>query len=451
MSRDIARDVYNALIVPTADAKGALPSAFARSPGGHRSPHSKSQPLSAEPTDSSELAEVLNAVAALCVCELRRQRVAVSLVHTRDRIVLHVAQDAGERAGRRISEMVHDVWELLVDFAQIIGNPQARSSKAKVRGHEAQRRILERLVRHGIERLRYRVQKHWELLQSTCLRLQAEQVKRGRMYKDFCVVALRIAELREALMMSIPPDDWGAHVAPHLGRFYLAEQKSSVRHLDNMRLFLDQLHMSTDDSHVLANRLSNYIAKCASLVDHANLIMRLASYRTHSPIFTIPHFHVVTIPCRSERHPRAGSLSFWKSLLRREKRDESSTVLYSLHPECALLEYHHNMFHPGHRYAPAPDAPSHMIGTSKDPCHACRILFSTYHTTRPDGPQQSHYPLFLHLSPMQKAASPGKASTWLPPRLDGLGSDVESRFASHLLEEYRQYRMWTQEDVVVAA
>ncbi|GJE89467.1 hypothetical protein PsYK624_055680 [Phanerochaete sordida] len=450
MSRHIARDVYNALIVPTADAKGVLPPAFAHSPSGLRAPAPARKPLSPKASDSSELAELLNAVAALCVCEPRRQRVAVSLVHTRDRIVLHVAQTAGEPAGRRIAAMVHDVWQLLVEFAQVIGDPQARSAKARARGHEAQRRILERLVRHNVEQLRYRVFKHWELLQHTCLRLQAEKVKRGRMYKDFCAVAVRIAELREALSVAVPPHDWGAHVAPLLGRFYLAEQKSSVRGVDNMRLFLDQLQVSTDENHALATQLSKYISKCAALVDNANFLMRLASYRTHSPIFWTPHFHVVTVACRSERHPRAGSLSFWKSLLRKERRAESVTVQYSLHPECALLEYHHNTLLP-HGGCPArPDVPSHVVGTSKDPCHACRILFSTYHTTHSEGTQHMYSSLNLHLSPVQRAAPSAKVDSWLPPRLDGLGSDVESRFASQLLEEYRQFRLWTKEDIAVA-
>ncbi|EKM61510.1 uncharacterized protein PHACADRAFT_190683 [Phanerochaete carnosa HHB-10118-sp] len=450
MTQNIARDVYNASVVPTADAKGAPPAAFTHSPSGLRPAYSTPKPLFAESTGNGELANLLNAIAALCVCEPQHQRVAVSLVHLKDRIVLHIAQNASREWEQSIPKMVHDVWRLLADFARVIGDPQTRSLKAKARGHEAQRRILERLVRHGVEQLRHRVCKHWELLQHTCLRLQAEKVKRGRMYKDFCAVALRIAELREALLVPVPPRDWGTHVAPLLGRFYLAEQKSSVRGVDNMRLFLDQLNMSTDESYALATRLSKYISKCAALIENTNMIMRLASFRTHSPIFGTPHFEVITIPCRSERHSRAGSLSFWKSLSRREKRDDGVMMSYFLHAECALLEYHHNTLRPRSGHVTAPDVPSHVVGTSKTPCHACRILFSTYHTTYSEELQKKHCPLHLHLSPVQGDGSSTKVDSWLPPRLEGLGSDVESRFASHLLEEYRQYRMWTRKDIAAA-
>lgn len=177
--------------------------------------------------------------------------------------------------------------------------------------------------------------------------------------------------------------------------------------------------------------------------------MRLASYRAHSPIFLTPHFDIKTVPCRWERQPRAGSLSLWKSLLRKDKQDEA-LVQYRLHPECALLEHHHNTLRPHHGYAATPDVPSHLIGTSKDPCYACRIFFSTYHTAYPDKPRQPHHPLHLHLSPVQGTTSPAKVDSWLPPRLEGLGADVESKFASRLLEEYRQYRLWTREDIPVA-
>lgn len=247
MAHDIARNIYRTSVVSTANSKGVLPPAPVHSPRSSRSAHATPKPLSSpEPSDDGGLADLLNAIAALCVCEPQHQRVAVSLVHTKDRIVIHVAQSAGGSADRSIAEMVREVWRLLVDFEHAIGDTKARSSKAKARGHESQRRILERLVRHGIERLRHRVCKHWELLQTTCIRLQTEKVKQGRMYKDFCAVALRLAELREALLVPTSPADWGAHIAPLLGRFYIAEQKSSVRGLDNMRLFLDQLHMSTD-------------------------------------------------------------------------------------------------------------------------------------------------------------------------------------------------------------
>lgn len=34
---------------------------------------------------------------------------------------------------------------------------------------------------------------------------------------------------------------------------------------------------------------------------------------------------------------------------------------------------------------------------------------------------------------------------WLPPRLDGVGKDVEAKFASQLLEEYRQHTIDTHD------
>ena len=248
MSHDIARDVYNTLVRPAADEHGALPIAFrsARGPAAMPGGPDTKRPLHMEHDgDDRNLSDLLNAVAALCVCEPRHQRVAVSLVHGKERLMLHVAQNAGDDVGPTVAFMVRDTWRLLVNFAHIIGGPDSRSSKAKSLAHEAQRRILERLVYHGVRRLRYRVLKHWEFFQNVCMRLQTEKVKHGKLYKDFLAVALGVAELKESLISPESPD-WGKVVAPHLGKLYLAQQQSSARQFDGLRRLFDQLDVTPD-------------------------------------------------------------------------------------------------------------------------------------------------------------------------------------------------------------
>jgi hypothetical protein len=215
----------------------------------NRTDGTQKQPLDLECTGADRaLSEALNAVAALCVCEPRHHRAAVSLVHRKECLVLHVAQSSGDDVGADIASMVEDVWRLLVDFANVIGGPDTRSAKGKIRGHEAQRRVLERLVHHGVRRLRYRVLKHWEFFQDVCIRLQTEKVKHGKVYKDFFAVALRVAELKESLISSEPPD-WGKVVAPQLGRLFLALQQSSVRTPDALHQFISQLDVTPDGEH----------------------------------------------------------------------------------------------------------------------------------------------------------------------------------------------------------
>lgn len=244
MSHDIARDVYNALVVPTAAADGTLPPAFCDFRQTPRSEYAKKGPFAENDTEG-DLTGILNAVASLCVIVPRHHRVAVSLVHRHDSIVLHIAHSAGEAAASHIRDMVHDIWNLLVDFSRVIGEPNARSSQARARGHEAQRRILERLARHGIKKLRHRVLKHWDMFQDVCIRLQKENIKHGGTYRDFFAVSLRLTELRQVIISS-EPADWGRHVAPHLGRLYLATQKLSAKGSSDLHLLLGQLAISAD-------------------------------------------------------------------------------------------------------------------------------------------------------------------------------------------------------------
>lgn len=169
--------------------------------------------------------------------------------------------------------------------------------------------------------------------------------------------------------------------------------------------------------------------------------MKLATYRTHSPILNIPYFDVRFVPCRRERHPPAGSLLFWKSLSRGSSITREELVPYHLHPECALLEFHHNVANTDYGSSTSPDTPSHQLGCSKDPCYACRTFFSAYLALRAHKQprhESSHY--YVH---MQLGSAGGGCAVhnglWLPPRLDGVGNDVEARFASQLLEKYRQH------------
>lgn len=175
--------------------------------------------------------------------------------------------------------------------------------------------------------------------------------------------------------------------------------------------------------------------------------MKLASYRYQSPIFNTPSFEVKLVSCRTERQPRAGSLFFWKRLLHKSvlAQDPESLVSYQLHPECALLEYHHNTLHSS-PWTATPDTPSHQLGTSKEPCHACRTFFAAYHACRADTSHDPphYYPLHLRLPATQGETPSTHSGNWLPPRLWGIGEDVESKFASQLLEEYRYYRTAAQ-------
>ena len=169
--------------------------------------------------------------------------------------------------------------------------------------------------------------------------------------------------------------------------------------------------------------------------------MKLATYRTHSLILNVPHFAVQLTSCRHERHPPAGSLLFWKSLPRDPSTAREALVPYRIHPECALLEYHHNTLNAKCDSPATPDTPSPQVGSSKVPCYACKTFFSAYqslYTQREPHHELSHYPVHLRLS----SASSGhteRHGLWLPPVLDGVGEDVEAGVASRLLKEYRQY------------
>ena len=257
MSHDIARDPYNALVAPTVASNRTPPPAFC---GPRQTPHSAyaKKPLSTEGDKEGELADLLNAVASLCVTEPRHHRIAVSLVHKHDNIVLHVAQSAGEAAASHIRDMVHDVWNLLISFSRIIGDSNARSSHAKAQGHDAQRRILERLTRHGINRLRYRLLKHWEVFQDVCVRLQTEDIKHGRTYKDFFAVSLCLTELKQAIT-SPESADWERRIAPHLGRLYLATQKLFAKGSGELYLLLDQLSLDVGGEYIVTVPLTELI------------------------------------------------------------------------------------------------------------------------------------------------------------------------------------------------
>lgn len=167
--------------------------------------------------------------------------------------------------------------------------------------------------------------------------------------------------------------------------------------------------------------------------------MKLASFRSHSPIFSIPRFQVKLIRCRSEHYSRAGSLSYWKSLLNNSQQQTTeSAIPYHMHPECAMLEYHHNSMY-GLNNSRTVDTPTAQIGTSSEPCHACKMFFATYKDKPPD------YSLQLNLSSTSSSSSPERHSLWLPPRLEGIGDDVEERFASLLLDDYRAHQVQTQD------
>jgi hypothetical protein len=108
-----------------------------------------------------------------------------------------------------------------------------------------------------------------------------------------------------------------------------------------------------------------------------------------------------------------------------------------MHPECALLEYHHNSI-----YSSDPtrvsDTPSAHIGTSNDPCYACRAFFAAYKDKPPD------FSLQLNLNSATNKISPAR-DLWLPPRLESIGADIEQRFATLLLDDYQTYWVRNQE------
>ena len=187
----------------------------------------------------------------------------------------------------------------------------------------------------------------------------------------------------------------------------------------------------------LAQRVSKYLAKCTAIVDSANMVMRLASYRNLCPVFNTPCFEVKLVSCRSERHPRTGSLAFWKTLFDITPEPDI-LVPFWMHPECALLEYHHNSLYSA-RSAVIGDTPVPQIGTSNDPCHACKTFFSTYK----DKP--SNFSLHMCLSTATRDVSLVCDDLWLPPRLESAGYDLERRFANLLLDEYRIHRVIQQE------
>ena len=157
--------------------------------------------------------------------------------------------------------------------------------------------------------------------------------------------------------------------------------------------------------------------------------MKLAKYRSHSPILNIPHFSVRFIPCRHERYPPAGSLLFSKNLPHSPSHTRETLVSHSIHPECALLEYHHNTLNAVCNPPATPDTPSPHLGSSKAPCYACRIFFSAYQSlyTQKHHHKLAHHYVYIRLSPVSddRAVHPG---FWLPPHLDGVGEDVEAKF-----------------------
>ncbi|KIP11679.1 hypothetical protein PHLGIDRAFT_33200 [Phlebiopsis gigantea 11061_1 CR5-6] len=430
---DIARDVYNALVIPTATDGGALPPAFADAHLRNAAADSAKKPLSREDSNGeSDLRGILDAVASLCASEPRHHRVAVSLVHMQDRIALHIAQSAGEPAAAHIADMVYDAWTLLGEFSRTIGDRSARSAQAKTLGHEAQRRVLERLVRHGVRRLRYRILKHWDMFHDVCVRLQATQAKHTRTYEQFFAVALRLAELRNAIL-SPEQEDWGRQVAPHLGRLFIAAQRLSAKDCDLYSLF-NQLTRSATECQQLMYQVIKYLSKCTRLVDNANIVMKLATYGTHSSILRTPYFNVRLVACRHEHHPPSGTLLFSRG----PSRTRNPQVPYRLHPECALLEYHHNA---ASNTSPLLEAPSQILGASKIPCHACKTFYSAYasfYSEKRTQNEWSQYHVHMRLSPLTTARMV-QHDLWLPPHLDGVGQGVEAKFASQLLDQYRQH------------
>ena len=254
---DIARDVYNALVIPTATDDGALPPAFADAHLRSTAADPAKKPLFSEDSNSeSELRGILDAVASLCASEPRHHRVAVSLVHMRDSITLHIAQSAGEPVAAHIADMLYETWALLAEFSRIIGDKDARSAETKARGHEAQRRVLERLVRHGVRRLRYRILKHWDMFHDVYTRLQGTRIKHARTHEKFVAVALRLSELRNAIL-SPEQEDWGRQVAPHLGRFFIAAQRLSAKDCDLYSLFSPLTRSATGKCTMLSSVMNH--------------------------------------------------------------------------------------------------------------------------------------------------------------------------------------------------